>query len=108
LTPEKIFEQRWAQALLDLVIGRLCQDYAAQGKAALFEQISASLSRSPGAVPYAQIAARLGTTEAAVKMAVHRLRARYRDLLREEIAQTVSDPRDIEGELRALFAAFST
>ena len=107
LTPEKIYEQRWAQSLLDLVMRRLREEYAAREQAILFEQISGSLSRQRGAVPYAEIAAQLGTTEGAVKMAVHRLRARYRELLREEIAQTVATPADIEEEIQALFAAFN-
>lgn len=106
-TAEKIYEQRWAQALLELVMTRLREEYNASGKRALFEQISASLSRPRGALPYADIAARLDTTEAAVKMAVQRLRARYRELLRTEIAQTVATPAEVEAEIRHLFAAFS-
>jgi RNA polymerase sigma factor (sigma-70 family) len=107
LTAEKIYEQRWAQALLDRVFGRLREDYHQAGKQNLFDLISPSLSRSRDAMPYAQIAARLGVTEAAVKMAVKRLRARYRELLRAEIAPTVASPEEVEEEIRHLFAAFS-
>lgn len=107
LTPEKIYEQRWAQALLEQVLARLRADYAAAGKAALFEELSASLSQPRGAVPYADIAARLHSTEAAVKMAVQRLRARYRALLRAEIRETVARPEDVDEELRSLFATFN-
>ena len=108
LTPEKIYEQRWALALLEQVMARLRQDYGSEGKAALFERISGSLSRPRGAVPYAEIAVQLATTEGAIKMAVYRLRGRYREVLREEIAQTVAGPAEVEEELRALFAAFNT
>jgi RNA polymerase sigma factor (sigma-70 family) len=107
LTPEKIYERQWAQALLDQVLARLREEYAATGKRELFEQISVSLSQRRGAVRYADIAVRHGPTEAAVKMAVQRLRARYRELLRAEIAHTVATPAEIEEEIRHLFATFS-
>jgi RNA polymerase sigma-70 factor (ECF subfamily) len=63
------------------------------------------LEESPGAVPYAEISARLGTSEGAVKVAVHRLRKRYKALLREQIAATVDDPAEVDDEIRALFDA---
>ncbi len=107
LTAEKIYEQRWAQALLDQVMTCLRDEYVAAGKQALFEQISNSLSQARGAVRYVDIAARLHTSEAAVKMAVQRLRGRYRELLRAEIAQTVASPQEVEEELRYLFATFA-
>jgi RNA polymerase sigma-70 factor (ECF subfamily) len=106
MTPEKVYEKHWAQALLELVLARLRQDYADAAKSELFEQISQSLSRPRGAVPYATIAANLNTTEAAIKMAVQRLRARYRELLRAEIAQTVASPQEVEEEIRHLYATF--
>jgi RNA polymerase sigma-70 factor (ECF subfamily) len=107
LTPERIFERQWAQALLSQVLTRLRAEYVAAGKQKLFEQISASLSQPRGAVPYAEIAGGLGMTEAAVKMAVQRLRGRYRELLRAEIAETVADAGEIEAEIRHLFATFA-
>jgi RNA polymerase sigma factor (sigma-70 family) len=107
LTPEKLYERQWAQALLDQVLARLRAEYGQDGKAALFDQLSRSLSLPRGALPYAELAGQLGTTEAAVKMAVQRLRARYRELLRAEIAQTVAQPAEVEEEIRYLFATFS-
>jgi RNA polymerase sigma-70 factor (ECF subfamily) len=107
LTPEKIYEQQWAQALLGLVLARLHQEYEALGKTKLFEQISQSLSNPRGAVPYATIACNLNTTGAAVKMAVQRLRGRYRELLRMEIAHTVSSPDEVEAEIRHLYSTFN-
>jgi RNA polymerase sigma-70 factor (ECF subfamily) len=107
LTPERIFERQWARALLAQVLARLRAEHVAAGKAELFEQLSASLSQPRGAVPYVEIAGRLGMTEGAVKMAVQRLRGRYRDLLRAEIAETVADAGEVEAEIRHLFAAFA-
>ena len=106
-TPEKIYERHWAQALLDQVLVRLREEYAASGKAELFRQLSVSLGQPRGAVRYADIAVHLGTTEAGVKMAVQRLRARYRELLRAEIVHTVADPAEVEEEMRYLFTTFS-
>lgn len=106
LTAEKIFEQRWAEALLARVLARLRAEYASAGKEALLDALSASLSQPRGAVPYAAIATRLNTTEAAVRMAAHRLRARYREVLRAEIADTVASPAEVEEEIRYLFATF--
>jgi len=107
LTPDKIYDRAWARTLLEEVLVRLRQEYAAAGKAELFDQISVSLSQPRGAVRYADIAEQLGTTEAAVKMAVQRLRARYRQMLRTEIAHIVADPAEVEAEIRYLFATFA-
>jgi RNA polymerase sigma-70 factor (ECF subfamily) len=106
-TPEKIFERRWALALLEQVLRRLREEYTREGKAALFEQLKPTLTEASRAVRYADIAARLGTSEGAVKVAVHRLRRRYREILRAEIADTVTDPNEIEDEIRNLFAALA-
>jgi len=106
LSADRIYEQRWAQALLDRVLTQLGEAYQAEGKSALFDQISGALSGSRESVPYAAIAARLETTEAAIKMAVQRLRRRYRELLRAEIAQTVAGPEEVEEEIRHLYATF--
>jgi RNA polymerase sigma-70 factor (ECF subfamily) len=105
-TAERIYERQWARALLDRVLADLNEEYAAAGKRQLFEWISRSLSQPRGAVPYATIAVQLNTSEAAIKMAVQRLRARYRERLRAEIAHTVSGPDEIEQEIRYLFATF--
>lgn len=107
LTPQKIFERRWASALLERTMMRLRQQYTAQGKAELFDQLKATLTEPRGAAPYAGLAARLQLTEAAVKMAVHRLRQRYREALREEVAQTVATAGEVEDELREVFRVFS-
>ena len=102
LTPERIFEQQWALSLLNQVLARLQAEMNADGKAALFDALKDHLTGSR-AVGYRATAARLGMTEGAVKVAAHRLRQRYRELLREEIAQTVASPDEIEEEVRYLF-----
>jgi RNA polymerase sigma factor (sigma-70 family) len=102
LTPERIFERQWALALLDQVLARLQAEMAADGKAALFDAIKGHLTGGES-VSYATTAASLGMTEGAVKVAAHRLRQRYRELLREEIAHTVASPDEIEEEVRYLF-----
>jgi RNA polymerase sigma-70 factor (ECF subfamily) len=102
-----LFERRWALALLDGVLTRLSAEHAARGKGELFDRLSDFLAgeRQPGG--YAGAAAELGLSEGAVKVAVHRLRQRYRELLREEIGRTLHDPGDVDDELRALFAALA-
>jgi RNA polymerase sigma-70 factor (ECF subfamily) len=104
-TPERLFERRWTLTLLDQVLQRLAEEYRAAGKQALFEQLQGCLTGDRNTLPYAQIGVELGMAEGAVKVAVHRLRQRYRGVLREEIAQTVADPAEIDDEIRQLFAA---
>ena len=104
LTPEKIFERRWALTLLKQVMVQLRTEYEQEGKTGLFEELKSTLT-GERSVAYAELARRLHTSEGAVKVAVHRLRRRYRELLRAEIAQTVAGPAEIEEEIRALFAA---
>jgi len=106
-TPEKVFERRWALALLEQVLARLRAEYTRDGKAKLFEHVKATLTGERHSVPYAEIGARLNLSEGAVKVAVHRLRQRYRELLREEIAHTVCTPEEVEEEIRALFSALA-
>jgi len=106
-TADKAFERRWALTLLDQVLRRLRQEYSDSGKEKMFEQLKQTLTEASRSVPYAEIAARLDTTEGAVKVAVHRLRQRYRELLRAEIASTVASPAEVEDELRNLFAALA-
>jgi RNA polymerase sigma factor (sigma-70 family) len=106
-TPDRLFERRWALTLLEQVLARLADDYAARGKSDLFEHLKVFLTGSSGAPPYAEVAAGLGMTESAVKVAVHRLRQRYRDLLHEEIAATIAGPEDVGDELSRLMAALS-
>jgi RNA polymerase sigma factor (sigma-70 family) len=107
LTAEKIFERRWALTLLDHVLRRLREEHVRDGKEKLFEQLKPTLTEDSRNVRYTEIAARLGTSEGAVKVAVHRLRQRYRELFRAEIADTVADPGEVEDEIRNLFAALA-
>ena len=102
---ERLFERRWALALLERVVGRLEAESARSGKAALFDRLKATLTGDPDASRYAAIARELGTTEGAIKAAAARLRRRYREILCEEIARTVDDPAGVEEEIRDLFAA---
>jgi RNA polymerase sigma-70 factor (ECF subfamily) len=101
-SPEKIFEHRWAMTLLDQVLARLAREFADAGKAGLFEQLQPFLVSGGGARTYAEIAGELGSSEEAFKKAVQRMRHRYHQLFREEIAQTVSSPAEVEEELRHL------
>ena len=104
LSPEKIFDWRWANTLLEKAMARLRQESQAQGKAPLFEKAECLLSGGNTAESYAETAASLGMSETAFKMAVHRLRRRYGELVRAEIAQTVSTPEAAEQELQYLFS----
>ncbi|OGV72757.1 MAG: RNA polymerase subunit sigma-24 [Lentisphaerae bacterium RIFOXYB12_FULL_65_16] len=107
MTAERIFDRRWALTLLDTVFTRLRAEFAASGKAPLFDALKDTLTGEKTTARYAEIAATLGMTEGAVKVAVHRLRQRYRDLLRAEVANTVASTSDVDEELRHLFAALS-
>ena len=104
LTPERIYERRWASTLLDRVLSRLEDTYRKRGNAALFDFFNQLLADEPGAPSQADIAAQLGMTENAVSQAFHRFRQSYQSSLREEIAHTVATPGDIENELRYLIA----
>ena len=107
LTPEKLFEQNWALALLETVYGQLRQEYERGGKSALFRELKSCLTGDRSSAPYADLAKRLDMAENTVKVAVHRMRQRYRALLRAEVAHTVASPGEVEAELRALFRAMS-
>jgi RNA polymerase sigma-70 factor (ECF subfamily) len=107
LNPEILFERRWAATLLEQALVRLRREYAGQNKEPLFEQLKTTLTEGRGSVAYAALAASLDMSEAAIKMAVHRLRQRYRDCLRAEIAQTVASESEIEDELRHVLGAFA-
>ncbi len=103
-TPETIYDRRWAHALLDRVLNRLRDEFAANGRVEHFDQLKGCLlDRSD--TPYAELALQMKTTEGALKVAISRLRKRYRDLLRAEIGDTVNDPAEIDGEFRYLVAA---
>jgi RNA polymerase sigma-70 factor (ECF subfamily) len=108
LTADRIFERRWALTLLEQVVARLESEYQSAGNAKLFDHLKGLLSDEPGRRSQADIATELGMTENAVKQAFHRLRQRYRQLLRDEIAQTVAVPGDVEDELRHFISVLQT
>jgi RNA polymerase sigma-70 factor (ECF subfamily) len=104
LSPDKIYERRWALTVLEQVLERLGHEYRNDGKGALFDRFKQLLVGEPDHLLQAQIAAELGMNENAVKQAYHRFRKRYRELLHDQIAHTVAVPGDIEDELRHLIA----
>jgi RNA polymerase sigma-70 factor (ECF subfamily) len=108
LTPENLFERRWASALIEQVLARLKQEYAAGCKADLFAKLEPALTGETATGVYAEWAAALGMSEGAVKVALHRLRRRFGEVLRSEIAHTVTSPEEIDDEIRHLFAAMSS
>ena len=103
VTPEHSYERRWALTLLDEVLQRLRSEYDQEGRAEFFAALHPCLVGDRTAQPYAELAVKLGISEGTVKATVHRLRQRYRELLRDEIAQTVSGPDEVNEELRHLF-----
>jgi len=104
MTPDQIYERRWALTVLERVLIRLKEEYLAADNAALFDCLKELLPDEPGSPSQAEMAARLGMSENAVRQAFYRFRQRYQALLREEIANTVATPGDIEDELRHLIA----
>jgi RNA polymerase sigma factor (sigma-70 family) len=108
LTADQIYEQRWALTVLEQVFARLGDEFRANGRTPLFERLKELLADEPGHPSQAEIARELGVTENALKQAFHRLRERYRQILREEIAHTVASPGEIEDELRHLIAVLRT
>jgi RNA polymerase sigma factor (sigma-70 family) len=106
-SPEKLFDRHWASALLARVLALLRREYRAAGKADLLAQLEPSLTQEALPGRYADWAAALDLSEGAVRVALHRLRRRFGQLLREEIAQTVSSPAEVDEEIRHLFAAIS-
>jgi RNA polymerase sigma factor (sigma-70 family) len=106
-TPEKQFERQWALTILKQTMNALESECLADGKAALFQEVRSLLSGERDGAPYTEIARRLGMNEGAVRVAAHRLRQRYGELLREEIAQTVSDQENVDEEMRYLLEVLS-
>ena len=106
-SPDQAFDREWALTLLAKVIERLRAECEVEGKLKQFEKLKVFLTTGKGALSHADAAKLLGMDETAVRVAVHRLRKRYRQLLRDEIAQTLSDPAQVEDEMQALFGAFS-
>jgi RNA polymerase sigma factor (sigma-70 family) len=105
-TPERIFERRWALSVLDRVVERLRDEFVQHGRPEHFERLKMFLLGKSEA-PYAALAREMNTSEGALKVAIHRLRKRYRELFRQEIADTVADPGEVESELRFLAAALT-
>jgi RNA polymerase sigma-70 factor (ECF subfamily) len=105
-TPERIFERRWALAMLDQVLEKLRKEFVRHGRPEHFERLKVFLLGESDA-PYAALASQMNTSEGALKVAVHRLRKRYRELFRQEIADTLADPAEVESELRFLAAVLT-
>ncbi|MGO8836964.1 MAG: RNA polymerase sigma factor [Limisphaerales bacterium] len=106
-SPDKAFDREWAVALLAKVIERLQAECEAEGRGKQFAELKVFLTAGKGELSHAEAAQKLGLDETAARVAVHRLRKRYRQLLRDEIAQTLADTADVDEEIRALFGAFS-
>jgi RNA polymerase sigma factor (sigma-70 family) len=108
LTPERLFERRWALTILDQSLDQLGRELRQAGKGPLYEKLKPSLTGAEGSLPYAEVGETLGMTEAAVKKAAQRLRQRYREILRERIAGTIVEPGEVDEEIRGLFAILSS
>src|SRR5262249_39391631 len=106
--PEMLFAKQWATTMLEQVLTRLREEFVASGKPVLFEELKIFLTGEKRATSYVELGVKLCMSEAAVKMAVSRMRHRYGELLREEITNTVSSPSEVEEEMRALFTALSS
>ncbi len=106
-TPERIFERRWALSVLDRVVERLQSEFVQHGRPEHFDRLKVFLLGQSDA-PYTVLAREMNTSEGALKVAIHRLRKRYRDLFRQEIADTVADPAEIESEIRRLAAVLTS
>jgi RNA polymerase sigma-70 factor (ECF subfamily) len=101
-SPDQVFERRWAQTVFQVALNRLREEYVQSGRGSLFDLLKDFQPREAGALSYAEIGAKFEMTEAAVKSAVQRMRQRHREILREEIAHTVTSPHEIDGEIRHL------
>lgn len=107
-SPDKLYDREWALALLGKVLADLEAACRAEGGVAQFGTLKPCLTADSARIPYAEIARQLDTTEGAARVAVHRLRKRYRHLLTEEISRTLSSPDAVEEEMRSLFAALAS
>src|SRR5436190_7817226 len=107
LTLDQVYEKRWALTLIEAVLARLRENYQAGGRLPVFESLKGFIWGEQSTLSYTEAATQLGLTEGALKVAVHRLRGRYRELLRAEIAQTVSTPGEVDEELQHLAAVLA-
>jgi RNA polymerase sigma factor (sigma-70 family) len=108
LSPERLYERRWAATLLERVLEQLRHEFVAADKRELFEALKLYTWGESGVTSYADLAAQFGMSEGAVKVAAHRLRERYRELLRAEVARTVAEPNEVDDELRHLLSVISS
>ncbi len=107
MAPDCLYDRQWAMTLLERALGRLEAEQGRLGKSSAFAVMSPALTLERGDIPYARLAAQLGLSEAAARMAVHRLRKQFRQVFREEIAQTVTEPAEVEAEIRHLVTALA-
>lgn len=107
LTPDELYERRWAMTLLDESLERLQREFTHTGKELEFNSLKEWLTAERGTIPYGQIATALGTTEGAARVAVHRMRKQFRLLFRQTIAETVDAAGDVDAEMRHLVAVLS-
>lgn len=107
LSPDLLYDRRWAEALLERVLAQLRKDYDSTGRTAVYGQLQQFLWGRQAEISYSEMGSRLGINEGAVKVAVHRLRQRFRELLQEEVATTVRAPDQVESEMRHLLGAFA-
>jgi RNA polymerase sigma-70 factor (ECF subfamily) len=107
LSPDREFDRKWGLAVLDLALGKLAQEHEAAGKATQFAVLKLWLTGDNENISQAEAANQLGMNEGAVKVAVHRLRRRFRELVKAEVAQTTNDPSEVEDELACLLAALT-
>ncbi len=105
-SPDRWFDRRWTLVLLERAMERLCQECMANGNDQRFTQLKGFVSGEKGLPSYAEVATQLGLSQCALKSVIFRLRRRYHELVREEVSQTVADPREVEEELRHLLAVF--
>ena len=108
LTPERLFERRWAMTLLDRALDQVGREFHRGGKGVLYDRLKVVLTGAEGAAPYARLGAELGMTDVAIKKAAQRMRQRYREVLRALVAETVDEPGQVDDEIRALFAILAS
>ncbi len=106
-SPDRLFERRWAMTVLEQALDHLRDECASEARSELFEQLQGFVTGEKGPVSYAEAAAGLGLSLSAVKSAIHRLRRRYHELVRQEVGRTVAEPAEIEEELRYMIEVFS-
>ena len=107
-TPERLFDRQWALTVLQTTLNKLRAEYHAESRGDLCESLEPHLHGDENRLPYVELATRFGLSEEAVKSAAHRMRRRYRELLRAEVAETLTDPSEVDDELRSLMEAVAT